>query len=63
MFVRDQDGVEVVLALADPLQPCRDLLAAQPGVDKETSAFSGNESGIARAAAGQNADLDDESSS
>jgi hypothetical protein len=62
MFVRDQDGVEVVLAFADPLQTGRNLLPAQPGVDEETRAFGGNEGGIARAAAGQNTDLDDESS-
>lgn len=62
MLVRDQDAVEVVLALADRAEPRADLFPAQPGVDEEARAFSGNEGGIAGAAAGQNADLDDESS-
>jgi hypothetical protein len=62
MFVRHEDAVESVLALADRAEPRADLFPAEPGVDEETRAIGGNEGGIAGAAAGQYADLDDVSS-
>ena len=59
MFVRDQDCVEVFLALANRLQAGGNLFPAQARVDEETRAFRGNKGGIAGAAAGQDADFDD----
>jgi hypothetical protein len=57
MLVRDQDGVQLFGVFADSGQPGQNVALAQPGVDEDTCFFGTNESGISRATAGEDADL------
>ena len=57
MLVRDQDGIQLFGVFIDQCQPGQNVAPAQPGVDKDARFFGTDESGISRATAGQNADL------
>jgi hypothetical protein len=58
MFVRYQDGVKLFGLFADSRQTRNNIALAQAGVDEDSRFFGTDESGVSRAAAGEDADLD-----
>jgi len=59
VFMADENGVEILRPFADGCQALEGALAAQAGVNEDAGAPGGDKGRIARAARGQNADLDD----
>ena len=59
MLVRDQDGVELFGIFFDGGEAGQNVAPAQAGVDKDARFFGADESGISRAAAGENANFND----
>jgi hypothetical protein len=57
MLVRDQDGVQLFGVFLDGGQAGQNVASAEPRVDEDARFFGANESGISRAATGENADL------
>src|SRR5579862_3796590 len=59
MLVRDQDRVELFGVFLDGSQAGQNVAFAEAGVDKDARFFGTDESGISRAAAGENANSND----
>ncbi len=59
MFVRDENRVDALEILADRLQPFRQLLHAEAGVDQDARVFGSQKCGISGTAARQHTELND----
>jgi len=57
VFVRDEDGIQVVEAFSNGEQSFANFATAEPGVDQDTRLPGTDECRITAAAAGQNTDL------
>ena len=60
MLMGNQHGIQVLNVFADSRQPGSDLLLAQAGVDQDAGARCRDERRVARTAARQYADFDDD---
>jgi hypothetical protein len=59
MLVCDQNGVELFCVLANRAEPGKNVALAETGVDKDTRFFGSDEGRVSRAAAGENANVND----
>jgi hypothetical protein len=57
MFMRDEDRVQLFGVFTDRGQAGENVALAQAGVDQNARFFGADESGVSRATAGEDADL------